>query len=56
MKVGNTDFREDLGKDLKFQDFKKKYEKALKGANLEEIYKKLQGKIVVTKKKEVKED
>ncbi len=56
MKVGNTELRDDLGKDLDFQKFKKKYEKALKGSNLEEIYKKLQGKIVVTKKKEVKED
>jgi hypothetical protein len=45
MKLGNTDFKKDLGKDISLSKFKKVYEGLLKGIDLETAYIKLGGKI-----------
>ena len=50
IKLGNTWFKADLGKDVPFSEFKKVYTKLLKDIPLEEAYKRLGGKL--DKKKE----
>ena len=45
MKIGNTTFKNNLGREMSFSKFTKQFEKLLKGATLEEAYILLGGKI-----------
>ena len=45
LKIGNISFREGLGKDITFTQFKKAYAGKLKGVDIREAYVKLGGKL-----------